>query len=354
MKILHQNFKKGEIKIKVENLDDLWYLHQLIDEGDLIKGKTVRKIKIGEKEQRKINIIKKPVFIEIKAEKVEYSKTINALRISGTIIQCPEEIQKGSHHTFNVETNSIITIIKQEWLKFQLDKLREACSQKISKILIVVLDREEAFFALMKKYGYELLAHIKGTVQKKANIKEIKSSFYSQLIKQIEEYDKRYQLQTIIVASPAFWKEELLKNLKNKELKNKIIKATCSSVSESAINEVLKRPETQQALKQDRIAKEINLVESLLVEIKKNGLAAYGLEETKNAVNAGAVKLFLITDSMIRKTREENTYKAIEIMMKTVEKTKGSVNIISSDNEAGKKLDGLGGIAAILRYKLNY
>ena len=28
--------------------------------------------------------------------------------------------------------------------------------------------------------------------------------------------------------------------------------------------------------------------------------------------------------------------------------------IISSENEAGKRLDGLGGIAAILRFKLNY
>ena len=40
--------------------------------------------------------------------------------------------------------------------------------------------------------------------------------------------------------------------------------------------------------------------------------------------------------------------------MKTVDSTKGDIIIISSDHEAGKKLDGLGGIAAILRFKLNY
>ena len=41
-------------------------------------------------------------------------------------------------------------------------------------------------------------------------------------------------------------------------------------------------------------------------------------------------------------------------MIKTVDSEKGDIPIINSKNDAGKKLDGLGGIAAILRYKLNY
>jgi LysR family hydrogen peroxide-inducible transcriptional activator len=45
---------------------------------------------------------------------------------------------------------------------------------------------------------------------------------------------------------------------------------------------------------------------------------------------------------------------SIDSLMKIVDSTKGEILIINSDNEAGKKLDGLGGIAAILRYKLNY
>ena len=49
-----------------------------------------------------------------------------------------------------------------------------------------------------------------------------------------------------------------------------------------------------------------------------------------------------------------NKYDYIESIMKTVDSTKGDILIVSSDNEAGKKLDGLGGIAAILRYKINY
>ena len=47
-------------------------------------------------------------------------------------------------------------------------------------------------------------------------------------------------------------------------------------------------------------------------------------------------------------------YNDLENLMKFVEQSKGEVHIISSDNEAGKKLDGLTGVAAILRFKLEY
>ncbi|MBW3003287.1 mRNA surveillance protein Pelota, partial [Candidatus Woesearchaeota archaeon] len=46
------------------------------------------------------------------------------------------------------------------------------------------------------------------------------------------------------------------------------------------------------------------------------------------------------------------TYGKLEILLKTVESVNGSVHIISTDHDAGKKLHGLGGIAAILRYKI--
>ena len=62
----------------------------------------------------------------------------------------------------------------------------------------------------------------------------------------------------------------------------------------------------------------------------------------------------LITDKFIQKKRTENKYQGIEEIMKHIDNSKGDIFIISSDHEAGKKMDGLGGIGAILRYKINY
>ncbi|MDO8740336.1 MAG: mRNA surveillance protein pelota [Candidatus Woesearchaeota archaeon] len=353
MKLIYSNMRKGEVKIRVESLDDLWYLSNLIDEGDLVKGRTLRKIKIGEEGARKQAVIKKPVFIAIKVEKAEFSKTSDVLRVLGTIVEGPEDIPRGEHHSFNVEIGSIIELVKEKWLRYQLDKLKEACSEEASRILICILDRESALFALSKKQGYDLLGKMKGEVEKKAVKERIKAEFYLDVIKTMQEYIKRYKIDSLILASPSFWKEDLVKQIKDDELKKKIVLATCSSEGEEAINEVLKRKEVQTVLKKDRIAKEMNLVEELLVNIAKNALAAYGIQEVENAANMGAVKILIVADSLIRSSREEKTYDRLDTIMKTVDSAKGEVHIISSDHDGGKRLNGLGGIGAVLRYRIS-
>jgi len=352
MKIISQNLKKNEIKVRVDNLDDLWYLSHIIEPKDTIKGQTLRKIKIGDQEQRKAQAIKKKVFMAIEAEKIEFNE--DQLRVSGKVSEGPEDVPKGSYHTFSFEEGTIAAIIKEKWLKFQLDRLKEAVAFQQPAILICVLDREEAIFALSKRAGYSILTSIEGEVQKKEERVIAKGSFYEDIINLLKEYSSRYKTEHIILASPAFWKEELAHHIKDENLKKKITLATCSSVSENAIGEILRRPETKEVLKKDRISKETNLVEELLAEISKKGLGAYGSEEVEKAANAGAVKTLLITDACIHKKREQGKYELLDSIMKTVDATKGEVHIISSEFEGGKKLDGLGGIGAILRYKLNY
>lgn len=355
MKLLYSNLKKGEIKVLAQSLDDLWYLSSIIEPADLVQGRTLRKIKAaaagGEKPRE---AEKKPVFIKLEVEKVEFSKYSNVLRVSGAIKESPEDIPLGSHHTFNVDENTAIAIIKAHWLKYQLDRLKEACSEKKSSLLICVHDREEAYFAMFKKYGYEILAHIQGDVQKKQEENTKKENFYLAVIGKLKEYVERYEIKHVIVASPAFWKEDLMKEVKEPLLRQKIMLATCSSATKNGIDEVIKRPEVREALKQERAAKEINKVEELFTEIAKNNLAVYGLKETESAASIGAAKELLVTDSFIQKSRSENFYDAVEKIMKTVDRAKGEVDIISSEHEGGKRLDGLGGIGAILRFKINY
>jgi protein pelota len=350
MQILAQNLKKGIIKIKVDNTDDLWYLSHIIDKGDLIKGKTLRKIKTGNKEG-KSNTIKKSVFIKIRVEKIDFQETV--LKLLGKILEGPEDIPRGTYHSFNVEEGSIIGILKENWLRFQIDKLNEAAATEQPRILICILDREEAIFALSKRKGYEILTSLEGEVQKKDEKVIAKGSFYEDLIKLLEDYTARYKIKNIIVASPIFWKEELIKHVKDEHIKEKITLATCSSVGKNAIDEVMKRPEVKEVLKQVRVAKEINLVEEFLTALAKKEPVAYGLKEVQEAANAGAVKALLVTDSFIHKMRETERYSQLDYIMRLVEQTKGEINIISSEHEAGRKLDGLGGLGAILRYRIN-
>ncbi len=352
MNIVSKNLAKGFVKALVQNKDDLWYLSQIISQGDTISGKTVRKIKIGESNDRKANVVKKVVFIKIQAEKIEYGA--DTLKILGPVIEGPEDVPKGSYHSFTLEENSTITIEKEKWYNYQVKKLQEAAEPKLPKILICVMDREEAYFALSEQSGYKLLSSLEGEVEKKELRAVSKNTFYLDIIKQLKEYTERYSIEKILLASPAFWKEELIKLIGEPSLKQKITLVTCSSAKEDAINEVLRRPETQNVLRQDRTAREINLIEELLKEISIEGKAVYGFEETKLASEAGAVACLMVTDKFILDRRLDNTYDEIDRIMRDTDQTQGEITIISSMHEGGKKLDGLGGIAAILRYRLNY
>lgn len=350
MKIISKNLRQGEIKVNVETPEDVWYLSQIIDPGDVIFGKTPRKIKPTEEAEA----TKRMVFIALTVEKVEFSKTTNALRAGGKIIEGPEDVPHGSYHTFAVEPGTVIAIKKEHWYGYQLDRLTEAAETKVPKILICVFDREEAYFARMKRAGAEVLGHIAGEVERKRMSTKVKNVFYEQIIKQLEQYDDRYKLDFIILASPAFWKEDLLKVLKNEVLKKKIIQATCSSVDEQAIDEVLKREEVQTALQQERTSKELILVEKVLEAIAKKGAIVYGAKATEEAAVAGAVDTLLVTDTLIQKLRQENAFQRVDAIMRSVDKQKGTVVIISGEHAGGKKIDGIGGIAALLRYKLSY
>ncbi len=355
MRILYKDTKQGKVKIRVDNLDDLWYLSAIIEQNDHVAGPTERKIKVGGDSQEKSQqVIRRIVFIELKVEKIEFHKYANILRVSGKITCCPEDVQLGTYHTFNVEVDTEITIKKEQWFKYQLEKLKEAEKTKQAKVLLCLVDREEAFFAVMKRYGYEFLLEMKGEVQKKASPEKVKALFYQDVVRQIEEYDKRYGLDKIILGSPGFWKEYLQEEIKNKTIARKIVLVTCSDVSKAGFEGVLKRPEAVAALKDDNIVREVKLVDDVMKEIIKEGTAVYGEKETDKAANAGAVQDFLVTDTLIQKMRQENTFGKLDKIMKTVDQANGNVHIISAEHEGGRKLNGLGGIAALLRYKLSW
>ncbi len=354
MKVLVRDYKKSFVKLKIENMDDLWYLTYLIEKGDKIKAFTFRKIKLGKDDERNSKVIKKPVVISLDVEKIEFAKYSNVLRVSGIISEAPEDIPLGSHHTIGLEENSEFSLQKNKFLKYQIEKLEESAAESKDKIMVCVHDREEAYFALLKKYGFELLTEIKGNVTKKADIKAESSDFFKTIKETIIEYDTRHKYTSIIIASPGFWKDYIQKQITEQDLKKKVFYATCSSVGINGINEVIRRPEVQTVLKKEKFAKEMEKVEELLAEISKQGKSEYGIKKIKEAIEMGAVSELLLTDNFIQKKRQEDKFEDIEKIMKAVEVINGDIHIISSEHEGGRKLDGLGGIAALLRYKTNY
>ena len=344
MRKLHQNLKFGEIKLAPDTLEDLWYLSTLIDVDDIVEGKSMRKVKIGGEEG---DSVKKPVFAIVRVQECELQGDL--LRLSGIVTGGSDELPRGTHHSIKVELHDSILVRKEQWLSYQLQKVEEACAGGPAGVLILLHDREEGYFAKMSRTGYDILARITGEAEKK-DMQTVGKDFYGDLIKHLVDYDKRYSPTRIILASPAFFKEDLAKGLPA-TLKPKIIFATASSVSKNGIDEVIKRDETKSALAAHKSARELKEVEALFAEIARDAKAAYGWKAVKDACDSGAVLKLLVTEKIIKERRLAKTYQELDLMMREVDRANGELHIISDEHDGGKRLNGLGGIGAILRYK---
>ena len=88
-----------------------------------------------------------------------------------------------------------------------------------------------------------------------------------------------------------------------------------------------------------------HLQQDLPRHVRQNGLVAYGFEDVKKAVEASAVELLVISDAVVRSPQGDQLLQQAELFQ-------SDFIIINSMHDAGKKLDGLGGIAALLRFKI--
>ena len=352
MKIIHKDLKKGEMKLEVQRLDDLWHLTYIVEPGDHVSSKTLRKLKMGGDEETG-SVVRKPVFLEIQAEKIQFGHDADALRVTGPISQGPEDVPLGSYHTISLEPGTRFLIRKMQWLSYQLEKVETACQPEKGKVLLVVFDRDEAHFAMLKEYGYQYLSGFQHSSKKKGYEGHQGDEIYPEIISRLKEYVGRMNPVRIVVGSPSFWKDELLNRVTDDSIRKKIVPAGVSSADRRGFDELIKREEVQQALRDEHALQEVELVENLLTAIAKGDSCAYGIDEVRRASESGAVEKVLVTDTLIMKMREEERYHELESIMKQVEQYKGSVHIITHEHEGGQKLDGIGGLGALLRFPIS-
>jgi len=350
MKIISFNRKEGVAKIRVNLLDDLWHLSRIIEPGDLVAGEIERKIKLSGEEER-TRVAKKLYYAKIKVQKVQLESAF--LKLYGEIVEGPEDVPIGSAHTLDIKVGFEIKLEKP-WKDYQIKRLEAAEAASVApKAIVCVLDDEQANLAAMTAVGINYLGTFQLGLAKKRFAEKGEDKF-GKLVAEILRLMEQSKPDYLILGSPLFWKEELLKKLQEKSpgIAKKVKMEDVSTGYRRGVAELINRGVLDKIIKQSQMQKDFKLVENLLIDIAKKGPAVYGLEKVRAAVDASAVKTLLVTDALIEKYREKQKFAELETLIDATEKQGGEVHIISTDNEAGEKLDGLGGIAALLRFKL--
>ncbi|AWR97126.1 mRNA surveillance protein pelota [Acidianus sulfidivorans JP7] len=339
MKVLEYDEKKGIMRLHIEDEDDLWTIHMILNKGDKIIARTTRDVGLGN-ESRRVSMI-----MELQVEYTEFQSFTTRLRIHGLVLDAPEKYSiKGSHHTINLDIGDEIVIIKEKWNKASLDRIyRQA--EKRSKVLISLVDFDEYLIAIPMSQGIKILQE-KSLETPNKEEKNIIEDNAKEVSKEIENYARQYQPDAIILAGPGPFKE-IVKNTLN--IKNiKIYLDSVSSATRSGLNEILKRDIIDQVMRDYEISKSMKDVDKALLLLSKNPeLLAYGIEEVKNASSLGAVDTLLVLEEMVTENQE------VQELMEEVEKKGGKVEIVPRDSPVYFQVKNLSGIIALLRFRIH-
>ncbi len=349
MKIVFKDLKHGEIKVIPENLDDIWHLYNIINVGDLVRAVSFRTDEQKDDMVRSKKSEKKRMKLGIRISDVKFHEFSDRLRIHGTIEEGPQDL--GSFHTINVDSEKMdkISIVKDNWKHHELKRLDEAV--KLSKqplVLFVSLDEDTATIAVLRQSGIQKITDIDSKKSGKMyedQSKDTTKEYFGEVLSVVKQNMSKNTV--LVVVGPGFTKENFVKFGREKapDLFEKCHQHPTGHADMNGVTEAIKTGVVKQITKENRVVLETNLIEKLFSEIKKNGLATYGKKEVLHAIKNGAVENLLITDKLVRSKEGEK-------LLDVAKETNSDFTIINTMHDAGKKLEGIGGVASLLRYKI--
>ncbi|MEA3190347.1 MAG: protein pelota [Thermoplasmata archaeon] len=349
MRLLRKSIAEGLLVLRLDALDDLWTLRNLIGEGDLVAADTVRTAESPGDKVREAKMEKRRMRLGVRAIQVEWHSFDDHLRVLGPIETGPQD--HGRHHTLALRPGDEVEIQKRHPIAaWQLRLVEEAVAQsQAPQVLLLAIDDAEAQFAHLKAYGLQLLGSLPSAGQGKRHpgAAEAKRAFYDEVLRSLQLF--RAEGTPLVVVGPGWWREEFLAHARDKApaaVAGAITDGT-SQGGRGGLQEALRRGVVDQVARDHRVARETALVERVLESIARgDGLCAYGPAEVARAVAAGAVDDLLASDEAVR------TGKATALLH-AAEAARARIHIVSGLHDAGSRLAQMGGLAALLRFRLD-
>jgi protein pelota len=372
------------ITLVPESLDDLWHLQYVLEPGDRVEGDTTRRIQRDDEQLRDKGGEREHMYVTVEVDDVEFHKFANRLRVGGVIVDCSREDQLGHHHTLNVEERKEIAVTKR-FKPDQIERLEEAVeATENPDVAIATVEEAQAHVHTVAQYGVEEYASITGPTGK-GEYAQSRGKLFSDLADTL----RRLDVDAIVLAGPGFTKDEAFEYLRDEapEVAEMVSVVDTSAVGDRGVHEVLKRGAVEDVQRETRIAREAEYIDELTEQIAGEGKAAYGPDAVKQAADYGAVERLLILDEWLRKARigaarsrdteveaeadagtpdtgtavrERDDADGVEApavdvdaVIRSVEQQGGDVTVFSDEFAPGQQLRNLGGIAALLRYRID-
>ncbi len=364
----HEVIDTYGLKKKLESLSAKRGRHTELISVYVPDGYDINKIigKLSEERGTAENIKSKATMKNVTAA---LDKIIGELRLfkktpdNGLVIFCGNISEKEGQADFLLETlipPKLISInLYRCSQKFVLEPLEEML-ESAEVYGIIIIDRQEGNIAVLKGTRTEMLAKFESMIpgkfraggQSAQRFERVIEGMTNDFFKVVAEsankiFHEMPNLKGIIIGGPGPTKQDFLSagHLLT-DLQRKIIgQVDIGYTGESGLEELVGK--AQSLLKESALAKEKQLVTRFLENLGKGtGLAIKEVAQIRNALQNGAADVVLISE----KFKDEAI---IDEFAALAGNTGATVEFISTETMEGQQLKAIGGIAAILRYKLN-
>ena len=345
MRIVHQDPQSGLRKLLLQTPSDLWRLARLIRKGDRVGASTTRRDPEAPEEAPGAQRERRRVFLVVLVEQVEFHGFTQHVRVLGPIVEGPFDI--GRHHTLDVDVGDVASVQKADWTAGDRALLEEGVSGAGEpKLVVATVDWGESTIVRLRGRSVETVADVRRTLAGKregaGQAEKDRKTYLEELVRLIRP--ELVDATTVVVAGPGFLKEQLSAALLVAEPahKNKLKVFATAEAGRVGLDELLRSGKAAEALRGSAAAEEADLVERLVTALG-GARAAVGPVEVEEAVGGGAAETLLVSESKLSDAKTLSTLEAAR-------GARARVFVVRDDGDAGKRLHGLGGIGALLRY----
>ncbi len=321
----------------MDTTDDLWYLKNILNSGDIISVIVYRRIEQNDELTRSKATERKRIMVELKIEKIDFQPYTDKLKILGEII---EGENKGSHQSVFIGSDDEIIIIK-ELSNEEYQLIEEAINNYYkNSIVFISMDDEECLISTLKSYGLQDIGVIHSNKSgKDYESKSNNNSYFNDIIKTIKNISNA---SSFIILGPGFEHTKLY-NIINKDPYFKDIKIYDFPETENGKRGIylfMNDKKSENILKESRIAGDEKLIEKFLTNLNKTNLSVYGYDEIKKYAMENMIEDLIISEDVFKKPETRELLNIIT----------GNVHVISNYTDSGNIIKNFGGYCAILRY----
>ncbi|MGC9210439.1 MAG: pelota family protein [Acidilobus sp.] len=342
--------KKRTIEVLPRSEEDLWTLALTLRKGDRLRLVVLRDVAGREAKEKQ----RRPIEVTLRLESVEFQPFSGALRVFGVIEEGPDRFGvKGRHQSAYIGLNEPIIMVREEgWSDRVLRKLIESGPR--GRAIIASIDYDELAIGVLTSEGIRIVEDRglslgpKDDPSRERRLEEVISEAAQTVVRLASEQ----RASVVLSVGPGQLKEDLAAKVRGLAPSLTVITDSASSGGVEGIYEALRRDSTVKALREVESVEAQVILEEFLARVSRDpATVAYTVDDVLQAAEMGAVEKAVIIDEFLYSDDDEVREKFTKLV-ELVESKGGRVVIITRESPASQTVSNMGGVIALLRYRL--